>query len=184
MSRKSSYDSSAKIAGFSTISIVIIILMAFVNSKLEAQERISVGFNTELADKNTHNDTFDYGFNIGGVIQLELANRLVYVRARTFYFPELNDISYFDFDAGAGLNWRDAWDENRIYAGVFAGAINRQGWGHGKVGIEVGYTHWFGNFYTGVKYDYQYKHDDKIWRHKDSGHSVNSYGVEFGMRLL
>lgn len=157
-----------------------LILLLFASSTLIAQERFTFGINTELADKNAHNNNFDYGFNIGS--HIELQGDLFYVRARVFWFPGLNDVSYFDFDGGGGLNWRSKFDEHRVYIGAFIGAINRLGWGHGKAGVELGYDYYFNNgFYLGLKTDYQYKHDDKIWRNKESGHSVKSIGLIFGL---
>ena len=166
------------------LAVIGIVYFMLVASYLWAQDdaRYTLGINTEWADKNTHNEAFNYGVNLGAHVEYQHENQWLYLRARTFYFPELNDVPYFDIDGGVGLNWRFLNDTQRIYGGAFAGVINREGWGHGKVGLEIGYDFYFSDrFYVGVKHDTQYKHDDKIWHTNDeSGHNVTSWGLILG----
>ena len=163
--------------------LVVIWYLLFANY-ITAQAQYTVGISTEWADKNTHNEGFDYGFNIGGHIEYQHENRWLYLRARTFYFPELNNIPYFDFDGGGGLNWRSWNDVHRIYLGAFTGVINRKGWGHPKVGLEVGYDlYWSERVYSGIRADTQYKYDNKSWG-EDGGHNVKSISFIIGYKWI
>lgn len=164
-------------------AFITLIMLIVVNTiSAQHEERFAFGFYTEAADKNTHTDKFDYGFNLGAYIELQ--GNLMYLRARTFWFPDLNNIPYFDFDGGGGFNWRSKFDQSRIYVGGFIGAINREGWGHAKIGLELGYDFYFDNgFFIGIKGDISDRHDDKIWRNKESGHTVKSIGLTFGKSL-
>jgi hypothetical protein len=158
---------------------LLVILTVLALNLSSAQERFVIGLSTELADKNTHNNVYDYGFNLGARAELQLDNRFVYISARAFVFPELNDLTYFDYDLRAGLNYRDRWDENRIYLGGLIGNIKRDGYKYPKVGIEAGYDHYFNSFYIGFNANYQWKTDNKYWTN-DPGHAVNSVSLEFG----
>lgn len=164
----------------------LLLAMMIFGISLQAQnnsdDRFTLGLKTELLDDNTHNDSFDYGFNIGAELQYQM--KTIYIKPTVFYAPTLNDIPYFDIDARVGFNWRSQRDESRIFIGGILGVINREGWGHAKVGAELGYELYFSNsIYTGLYLDYQYKHDDKIWRNTDSGHDVVSAGLTFGFVL-
>ena len=148
-------------------------------------ERFSFGIYTEPQhflsnnpDVLIHWEKAD-GYNIG--TSFELQQQDFYIRVRTFLFPDLNDLSYADFDAGIGLNWRSPKDRSRLYAGGFGGLISRGEGVHPKFGLEAGYQFYFkSGIFVGIKTDYQYKHDDKTWRHIESGHSVWSGGIEVG----
>lgn len=167
--------------------LLFVVLSALGFSQSNKTERFTTGIYLEPQHYlSTNIDALIYwskadGVNVGG--HIELQGKVLYVRGRMFFFPELNGMDYLDADGGIGVNWRSRNDQSRIYAGVFIGAINRDflGWGNGKTGIEVGYDFYLDNgFYFGVKLDNQYKHDDKTWRHNASGHSVNSAGIVLG----
>lgn len=157
-------------------------MMAVITTSLQAQERFVFGLHTELADKNTHNEGFDYGFNLGARMDLQMNNRILYISARAYVFPELNDLSYLDFDGRFGFNWRqEQWDEHRVYAGGIIGLIKRGGQTHPKAGIELGYDYYFSdNMYFGFNADWQWKTDSKLWNNNSEGHHVNSFGFEIG----
>jgi len=157
--------------------IYIAILLSL--STVCAQERFTVGISSGLPDANTHNDTYDYALNIGAHIELQTPT--IYLRARTYYFPSLNGLGYFDLDGGVGLNWRSEYDNHRVFAGGFTGLINRDSAWHPKFGLELGYEWYISDgFYVGFIADTQYKHDDKVWRHTDSGHNVQSLNFTVG----
>lgn len=158
----------------------ILIAIILVSSNCIAQsERVTIGLYTEPQHYSTQVWDDADGFNIGA--HIELQEPFFYIRARVFSFPGLNDIPYLDFDGGLGLHYRDPSDRVRFFAGGFMGLINRKGWGHMKSGYEVGWEYYFNEgIYIGIRGDYQYKHDDKIWRHTESGHEVWSAGLTIG----
>lgn len=170
---------------FKTIWITAIALLGFLalcNAQDNSSDKFTLGIKTEALDNNTHNDSYDYGFNAG--VELQYQMERFYIKPTVFYAPTLNNIPYFDFDVRVGIHWRSKRDESRIFLGGLIGAINREGWGHGKIGAELGYEIYFNNaFYAGLYTDYQYKHDDKIWRNNASGHSVVSCGLTLGIIL-
>lgn len=168
--------------------MVVLLFVVTINAQDKTDERFSLGLYFEPQHYlSTNTDALIHwkkadGFNVGVGIDYEL-NIPIYLRFNTYYFPKLHNILYFDFDGGVGYNWRSNNDKHRIYAGVLIGAIYREGWGHGKTGIELGYNFYFNNMYTGFKLDSQYKHDDKIWRNNESGHNVESIGIKLGIIL-
>jgi hypothetical protein len=159
---------------------IIALLFLFIIKQSNAQsERVTIGIYTEPQHYSRQVWNEADGFNIGA--HIELQEPFFYIRARAFSFPGLNDIPYFDFDGGVGTHYRDPSDRVRFFAGGFIGLINREGWGHMKSGWEVGWEYYFDEgIYIGIKGDYQYKHDDKIWRKVDSGHEVWSVGITIG----
>lgn len=175
---------------FKKIWITLLLTLGILALCNAQEERFTVGIYLEPQHFNilsTNTDALIHfkkpdGFNIGA--HVELQGKHLYIRARTFLFPNLNNIPYFDVDGGAGVHWRSFNDKSRIYAGGFIGLIYREVWGHNKSGVEIGYDYYFDEkFYVGVKLDHQYKHDDKIWRHNASGHSVASAGIIIGYKL-
>jgi hypothetical protein len=168
-----------KIKNIWIVTLLSLGLFLFAIRQCIAQERFTTGI--YLEPQHFTKQVWDGadGFNIGG--HIELQQEYFYIRARVFLFPDLNDLPYFDFDGGVGLQWRDNEDKVRFYSGAFIGLINRNGWGYMKSGYEIGADVFITKqFYIGIKGDYQYKHDDKIWRRTESGHEVYSAGLVLG----
>jgi len=161
----------------------LLLLIALCTLTVQAQERFTFGLWTEAADKNTHNDVFDYGFNIGAKIGLQLDNKIVYIAANAFAFPELNNIGYYDFDGRFGLNFRDRFDNHRVFMGGIVGLIKRKQYTYPKLGVEIGYEYYIDNIYFGASADYQHKTDNKYWG-EDGGHNVKSFSIHFGWHWL
>lgn len=165
-------------------TLLILILFTFYSESIaqldNRDERFTIGVLTGFPDRDTHNDVYDYGFAIGVHVELQTEFNM-YFKARTYYFPNLNNLPYFDVDGGVGFNLRTKNDVHRFFIGGIGGFIRRDNAWHPKVGLEVGYEIYvYEGFYIGVVLDTQYKHDDKVWRHKESGHNVKSVNLVLG----
>lgn len=138
---------------------------------------------SELADKNTHTDAFDYGFNLGFGIEYQMT--VTYFKAETYWFPDLNGIDYIDYKGTVGLNHHFGYDDkHRVYSGFKAGVIHRN-WkgGHMLIGLELGYEYRFNDFSLGVQFYHEHKKDDKFTNANATGHNVNSVAIKFSKEL-
>jgi hypothetical protein len=166
---------------FTCIIAVFVLLGTY---KLSAQDkRFSLSLRTELADKNTHNDEYDYGFNIG--VQIEYQMTIIYLNAETYWFPGLNGLDYLHFQGTVlGFNhhsWNEKW---RIYLGVLKpGFILRGGGPHALFGHDLGVEHYFNDkYYIGIETGINNKGDSKLWSN-DSVHRVWYASISFGITL-
>jgi hypothetical protein len=161
-------------------TIIILALILGINSNAQ-DKRFTISLRTELADKNTHNDKFDYGFNVGSKISYQ--RQIMYLDAEIYYFPNLNNMNYIHFESTLlGFNhhsWDDTW---RINLGVIkVGSIYRNNDFYGLIGHEIGVEHYFKNkTFIGVKTGIDYKADSKIWS-QNSTHTVYFLTIEFGL---
>lgn len=141
-------------------------------------KRFTFSLRTELADKNTHNEAFNYGFNIGSQIEYQMT--VNYFNVEVYAFPGLNDIDYYHLQGTIlGFNYH-TWDENwRFYVGLLKpGFIYREG-PHAIFGQDLGIEHYFNNgLYVGAEAGWDIKTDSKLW-HEDN-HTVLYGSLVFG----
>ena len=158
-------------------------IILFISLSLNAQDRFTLSAYTEpFADKNTTNQKLDFGFNAGARIEYQM--QWVYFQAEVYVFPELNGKDYFDFDGGIGFNYRNRWDNLRIYSGAKLGVINRKGWGHAKYGFEAGIEYYFNNgFYLGAQLGRTWREDGKVTSSNDEGYWTYDNGIRIGITL-
>jgi len=145
-------------------------------------KRFTLSVGTELADKNTHNDKFDYGFNIA--TQIEYQMTLLYFNAEVYWFPALNDIDYLHFQGTVlGFNYHTNMDRWRLHLGVLRpGFILRDGGPHALFGHDFGIENYIDEkWYYGAKIGVDYKADSKIWG--EDTHTVWYLRLKFGIIL-
>lgn len=150
---------------------------------------LNLAFNTCQAQNRDRFTTFLYtepqvyfkdGFNIGFGIEYQ-SNFNMYFEADSYYFPNLRGIDYFDIGGVIGYNYRDRWDEWRLYSGFRLGIINREGWSHARRGFEIGIEHYFNDkFLIGIRYNGDMCEDDKIWNSNATGQWRNNVGLKIG----
>ncbi|MCB0745140.1 MAG: hypothetical protein KDC67_14625, partial [Ignavibacteriae bacterium] len=121
------------------------------------------------------------GFNIGGSIEYQM--KYFFVGFQTYYFPELHNISYLDFDGSIGLNYRNKFNDLRIFIDAHIGAINRKGWAHAKIGTRIGVEKYFNSVFFGLVYNFEHAKDNKIYNPKLNGHNRNNFGFKVGFVL-
>src|SRR5210317_915932 len=121
------------------IALIIITVLSIAIIKANAQDKRFTAFGyTELADKDTHTNAFDYGFNLGAGIEYQMT--LMYFKAEVFWFPGLNNIDYFDYKGTLGFNKHFGFNDTfRAYTGFKIGLIQRD-WqcNHPMYGGELG----------------------------------------------
>lgn len=158
----------------------LLILTITITAQTQNRDRFTIGVFTEpLADKYTSTDKLDYAFNIGGRIEYQM--NFLYFQAETFYFPELNGIDYFDYDGGVGLNFRNKFDDVRIYGGIKLGAIYRQGWGNPKWGFEVGADYYFyNNIFVGFQLGADRRTDGRVWENDAKSYWSDNLKIKLG----
>lgn len=158
-----------------------LLLLALMGTAQE--KRATVSARTELADKNTHNDGYDYGFNIGIGITYQMT--IMYVEAEIYWFPGLNDIDYLHFQGTIlGFNHHSYNERWRYSLGLLRpGFVLRGGGPHALFGSDVAIERYFnnGNF-IGIKSGYDTKGDSKLWG-SDSSHGVWYLSIKFGITL-
>jgi hypothetical protein len=164
------------------LTIIAIVLTSY-NACYGQDKRFTFSGRTELADKNTHNDVFDYGFNIGAQIEYQMT--ILYFNAEAFYFPGLNNLDYLHFQGTVlGLNHHSRNEQWRYYIGILKpGFILRDGGPHALFGHDIGIEHYFNNqFFIGIESGLNTKGDSKVWSN-DSSHTVWYISLTFGITL-
>lgn len=119
------------------------------------------------------------GFNIGFGVEKQAT--VIYYGAKTFYFPNLNNIDYIDITGFIGLNQHSRNEKWRFNEGIKLGVIGRN-WvfPYPVIGFELGVELYFNDsFGIGLLYNYDYRGDDKYWNPKGEGHEVWSIGTKF-----
>ena len=161
-----------------TLSLIMFCVLGNAQDK-----RFTLSARTELADKNTHTEVFDYGFNIG--VEIEYQMNLLFFNAEVYYFPDLNGIDYTHFQGTVlGINYHSRFDEWRVYASfIRPGFIIREGGPHALFGQDIG-VEWYFNEknYIGIKTGYDIKAESKVWG-DDSSHDVWYVSIKFGFVL-
>jgi len=162
-----------------TLMAIPLMLLAILTNAQD--KRFTLSIQTELADRNTHNESFDYGFNLGSTIEYQMTT--FYFDAGVYVFPGLNDIDYFHFQATLlGLNWHNKFDTNRVYIGIIRpGFIIRDGGPHALMGFDGGFEHYFKTYFLGVETGWDWKEDSKIWG--EEGHGVWFLAFKIGVIL-
>jgi hypothetical protein len=159
---------------------IVLLLFIIIGLLCSAQtERFTFSLRTELADKNTHNEVYDYGFNLGAEIGYQMD--FIYFDAESYWFPELNGIDYLHFQGTIlGFNYH-TWDERfRGYIGLLKpGFIYREG-PHALFGHDLGLDFYFNEKnYVGIETGLNKKGDSKLWS-DDDYHWVWYASVKFG----
>ena len=145
--------------------ILLALIMVSIFGKIESQndDRFTFEVRTEpFLDLNTHNEVINHGFNIGAGLTYQMPE-LMYFKVQCFSVPELNNLSYFDWEGVIGFHYRDRWDEWRVYGGFKFGGTIRSG-NHGRWGQELGLEYYFGNAYVGVQLANNRRTDSKEWQ--------------------
>ena len=111
------------------------------------------------------------GFNIG--FGLEYQSNIVYAKATTFAFPELNDISYFDVGGAFGFNYQSQMRFWRIYTGFVGGRIWRNGVGDysymgGELGLDYYLNGWNNGLFIGLQTSLTSSTDSKYYSNDDT----------------
>jgi hypothetical protein len=161
-----------------------LLIICFISINLTAQDkRFTLSAQSELADKNTHNDEFDYGFNIGLSVDYQMS--LNYFSAEIFVFPDLNNNDYFHFEGTLlGFNFFDADVCWRYYIGVLKGGfVVREDTFGPMVGFDAGVEHYFKDFFIGIDGGFDWKTDDKAWDVNGTGHGVWFTAFKIGIKL-
>lgn len=162
--------------------IIVMFILAFTYDECHAQDkRFTVFTRTELADKNTHNSTFDYGFNVGVGINYQMTT--MYFEAEVYIFPDLNGIDYTHVKGTVlGFNHHSRFEDWRFYLGALnLGLISRQG-PHPMIGQEIGIEKYFNNgMYIGGQWGYDLKTDSKLWH--EAQHVVWYAGIKVGIEI-
>lgn len=120
------------------------------------------------------------GFSIGGAIEYQ-AEFGMYFKAQTYYFPNLNGITYIDVEGVVGFDYRSNVHDWRVYAGAKLGAICRQGCGHPKAGLETGIERYLGKLFIGVQASLNYRTDGRVWESEADNYTTIDVGVKFGI---
>ena len=125
---------------------------------------------------------FSDGFSIGAAVEYQ-AEFEMYFKAQTYYFPNLNGITYLDVEGVVGFDYRSLEHEWRVYAGAKLGAICRQGCGHPKTGVEVGIERYFGKFFIGGQASFNYRTDGRAWESQADNYTTIDAGIKLGIIL-
>jgi hypothetical protein len=163
--------------------LIVISLMLFALWGNSQDKRFTMFARTELADKNTHNDVYDYGFNIGVGINYQMT--IIYVEAEVYYFPDLNGIDYTHIQGTIlGFNHHSRFEDWRFAVGLIRpGFIIRDGSPHAIIGFDAGIEHYFeSGGYIGFKTGYDAKGDSQLWSNEDV-HYVWYASIKFGITL-
>lgn len=161
---------------------VAVLLFIFMSLSGYAQDKRFTFFGrTELADKYTHNDKFDYGFNLGAGVEYQMT--ILYFNAETYWFPGLNDLDYLHFQGTIlGLNHHTFDDKWRFAIGLLRpGFILRDGGPHALFGADAGIERYFNDVFIGFKGGLDKKGDSKIWG--EESHTVWHLSLKFGIVL-
>lgn len=159
-------------------------LIAMITMAAYAQDRFTLSVQTELADKNTHNTGFDYGFNIG--VSIDYQRKIMYNNAEVYLFPQLNGMDYFHLQCTlVGFNHRSFNDRWRGYLGLLKGGfIVRENTFGPMVGSDAGVEHYITpRFLIGIETGYDWKMDDKAWDVNGTGHGVWFVAFKIGVTL-
>ncbi|TXE18599.1 hypothetical protein ES692_06030 [Psychroserpens burtonensis] len=162
----------------------IVMLMLMHITKIEAQDkRFTFSVYTEPQHYSTDIWNEADGFNIGLAIEYQMT--IMYLKAQTFIFPDLNGATYFDFQATLiGFNHHSKRDNYRIFAGGKAGLIKRESYTYPVVGLEYGFEYYFDNtFFIGLQASNDYRTDDKYWDSSASGYMSFNAGLKFGFQF-
>jgi len=117
-------------------------------------DRFIVSVNTE--PYAWHKD----GFNMG--IDIQHYNRVLYIGAGAYLFPDLNNIDYTQFHSKFGLNVTT--QNRRAYTGVLAGFTMRDGGPFTVLGFESGFEYYFTEkFGLGLEGSYLNRSDLKFY---------------------
>lgn len=153
--------------------IITLALLSFLGVK--SQERFAISNYTE--PHHYFNDGFNWGFSIE--YQME---ELMYFKAQTILFPDLNGIDYYDVSGIVGFHHRSDFNNWRHYVGAGLGVVNRQGWGHPKVTIEGGIDYWFNSgIYVGYMAFFDYRTDGRAWETDAQDYWCFNNGLRFGI---
>lgn len=164
------------------IAIIALLVICFSNAQGKWDRFTASIYHEPFADKNTHTESIDHAFNLGARIEYQM--RDIYFQAESFFFPELNNVDYFDLGGGVGYNYRDRFDKWRLYTGVKLGFIHRMGWAHAKAGWEVGYEYYFKTFYIGFQSGRSWREDGRAFSSLDKykeGYLTWDNGVRIGI---
>lgn len=157
------------------IAIPLMLLALYASS----QDRFTLSAFTEFPDKNTHNEKFDYGPNLG--VQIEYQGRRIFLDVEAYFFPELNGVGYTHFQGTVlGINFLTRYEDWRFYGGLIKpGFIIRGGYPYPMIGQDLGVEKYFDDFYIGIQYGHNYSVDDKYWG-SDSGIWRQNISIRFG----
>jgi len=140
-----------------TLSILIVTFLFIGLKTAEAQDKRFAAF-----AKVDPNATLKDGFNIGLGVEYQMT--VMYFKAQLFAFPELRGKNYFDYTASVGFNHHTRFEEWRIYAGMKAGTIFRDGTPFPTYGFETGIEYYFGNgLYLGIELTRDRRTDGRVW---------------------
>lgn len=123
---------------------------------------------------------FSNGFSIGAAIEYQ-AEFGMYFKAQTYYFPNLNGIDYTDVEGVVGFDYRSVLHDWRLFVGAKIGAINREGWGHPKSGLEAGIERYLGKLYVGFVYSMNYRTDGRVWESQSDNYISFDGGIKIGI---
>jgi len=162
-----------------------LLIICFISINLTAQDkRFTLSAQSELADKNTHNKGFDYGFNIGA--ELNYQRTVMYNNAEVYVFPGLNGLDYFHLEGTLiGFNHHSFNERWRYYLGLLKGGfIVREKTFGPMVGFDFGIEFYFKNgLFIGGESGYDWKMDDKAWDVNGTGHGVWFTAFKIGITL-
>lgn len=152
-------------------------------SSFSQDKRFTLSAYTEALDINTHNDSYDYGFNLG--VQIEYQMTIMYFDAEVFWVPDLNNLPYFHFQ-GTVLGFNHHFggldnDQFRIGLGVIKPGMVRRTRTHAMIGSDLNFE-WYTDtgLFFGITGKYDWRHDDKEWDSQGEGHGVWSLGGRIG----
>lgn len=163
--------------------LIAIPLMLFALIGNTQDKRFTISAQSELADKDTHNEGFDYGFNIG--LAIDYQRTVMYNNVEVFVFPGLNDLGYMHVEGTlVGFNFHLDQDHWRTYIGALKGGfINRGNYWYPMVGFDGGIEFYLASgLFIGGEAGWDWKTDDKYWG-SDTGHGVGYVAFKLGFTL-
>lgn len=121
--------------------------------------------------------TLKDGVNAG--VGIEYQMNVMYFKAQTFIFPDLNGITYLDVvGVPLGINIHNKFDNYRLFTGLKLGVIFRGGGPNPLAGIEAGIdVNITKQFYLGIQSSYDYRTDGRVWEaHADNYFRLSTFG--------
>lgn len=110
----------------------------------------------------TEPGAFKDGPNLG--IGIDYQMEMMYFKAESFIFPDLNGITYTDLTIGIGFNWHiGTFDTFRVFGGIQGGWIFRDHV-YPTIGPESGLD-WniTDRIYIGIACSYMVRQDGRLW---------------------
>lgn len=129
---------------------IIAMMLLLIGLSASSQIRLeNVRFDAHIYTEPQHfisiGDWKGDGFNIGAGIEYQ--SNIVYVKAQTYYFPDLKGIDYLDLGGAFGFNWQSHMRYWRTYIGFTGGRIWRNGTGdYAYLGAETGIDYYFNGY--------------------------------------